>query len=200
MTNVLIIGATSTVGEAVRETLLRETDDILTLFSKDAGELNIDKTRETKISGNTENEDELAQAMVGQDAVFASIGGEDDEFVENIISTMNRNNVLRLVFVTSMGIFDEIPAPEKLENNLDYNEMSVPYNEMIDEVEESDLNYTVVRPGWYTQGDVNYEITEIGDTVPSNGVTIASIADFAKCLLQDPTLYSRQSVGIITPQ
>lgn len=48
MTNVLIIGATGTIGEAVRETLLRETDDTLTLFSKDAGELNIDKTREKR--------------------------------------------------------------------------------------------------------------------------------------------------------
>ncbi|MGQ5709239.1 NAD(P)H-binding protein [Lactobacillus sp. PSON] len=200
MTNVLIIGATGTIGEAVRETLLRETDDTLTLFSKDAGELNIDKTREKKIPGNSENEDELAQAMVGQDVVFASISGEDDEFVENIITAMNRNNVLRLIFVTSMGIFDEIPAPKELENSLDYAEISIPYNEMIDEVEESDLNYTVVRPGWYTQGDVNYEITEIGDTVPSNGVTISSIADFVKCLVQDPTLYSRQSVGIITPE
>lgn len=138
--------------------------------------------------------------MVGQDVVFASISGEDDEFVENIITAMNRNNVLRLIFVTSMGIFDEIPAPKELENSLDYAEISIPYNEMIDEVEESDLNYTVVRPGWYTQGDVNYEITEIGDTVPSNGVTISSIADFVKCLVQDPTLYSRQSVGIITPE
>ena len=200
MTSVLIIGATGTIGEAVRETLLRETDDNLTLFSKDAGELNIDKTRETKIPGNTENEDELAQAMVGQDAVFASIGGEDDEFIENIISAMDRNNALRLVFVTSMGVYDEIPAPEDIRNDLDYTTMKIPYNKMIDEVEESDLNYTVVRPGWYIQGDVNYEITEIGDIIPSQGVTISSIADFVKCLVQDPTLYSRQSVGIITPQ
>ncbi len=45
MTNVLIIGATGNVGSAVRQTLLRETDDQLTLFSRSAGNLKVNAQR-----------------------------------------------------------------------------------------------------------------------------------------------------------
>ncbi|WP_239646276.1 KR domain-containing protein [Bifidobacterium cuniculi] len=37
MKNILIIGATGTLGRATTETLLRNTDDRLTLFSRSAG-------------------------------------------------------------------------------------------------------------------------------------------------------------------
>lgn len=52
MTKVLIIGATGTIDGAVRQTLLKETDDQLTLFARSASRLNADSSRETAISGD----------------------------------------------------------------------------------------------------------------------------------------------------
>lgn len=47
MKNVLIIGATGTLGNAARQTLLNETDDQLTLFSRSANRIRIsDASRE----------------------------------------------------------------------------------------------------------------------------------------------------------
>lgn len=34
------------------------------------------------------------------------------------------------------------------------------YREAADVVEASDLNYTLIRPGWFTGGPVDYEITK----------------------------------------
>lgn len=200
MTNVLLIGATTDIGEAVRETLLRETDDILTLYAADAGGLNIDKVRESKFAADVSDEDELARAMENQDVIFANDSGEDEDFVYEIVKAMKRTNVLRLILVTSMGIYENMPAPEPLKDNLDYNEMKVPYNKMLSEVEDTNLDYTIIRPGWLREGEIDYNIIKIGDVAENNGVTISSVADFVKRLVQNPTLYSRQSVGIVTPE
>lgn len=199
MTNVLIIGATGTIGSAVRNTLLSETDDFLTLFSRRAGNLEIDSAREKAISGSVTNSSDLNEALKGQDVVFAALSGNLGEFARDIVAAMNRNNVKRLLFITSMGIYGEVPAsmggtPGKVSPILR------PYREAADVIEASDLNYTIIRPGWFTNGPVNYQITHKGEDFGGHDVSISSIADMVKNLVQDPRLDSRDSIGINTPK
>lgn len=104
MTNVLIIGATGNVGSTVRQTLLDETDDQLTLFSRSADRLNINPDREKTISGSVTNDVDLDKALQGQDAVFAALSGNLGNFADHIVKAMERNGVKRLLFITSMGI------------------------------------------------------------------------------------------------
>ncbi|WP_201346528.1 NAD(P)H-binding protein, partial [Lactobacillus nasalidis] len=84
--------------------------------------------------------------------------------------------------------------------NLDTNPVLRPYREAADVIENSDLNYTVVRPGWFTGGPVDYEITRKGQPFGGHDVSVSSIADLVKKLLDNDQLYSRDSIGINTPR
>lgn len=68
-------------------------------------------------------------------------------------------------------------------------------------IEASDLNYTIVRPGWFASGPVNYEVTRKGEPFGGHDVSISSIADIVMKLVNDDTLlYSKDSIGVNTPR
>lgn len=201
MKKVLIIGATGTLGSAARQTILDETNDELTLFARSASRIHItDPGREKAISGDVMNDADLDQAVTGQDAVFAALSGNLGGYAKKIVAAMDRHHVSRLIFITSMGIYNEIPASVGTNGNLKYNPVLRPYREAADVVEGSDLNYTVVRPGWFTQGPVKYEVTRKGEPFGGHNASVSSIADLVKRLVDDDQLYSHDSVGINTPQ
>ena len=200
MTKVLIIGATGTVGSAVRKTLLEQTDDQLTLFSRSAGKMKVDQSRENAISGSVTNDADLDKALQGQEVVFAALSGDLGKFAQHIVKAMDKNGVKRLLFISSMGIYNEIPASVGSSGNLEHNSMLRTYRAAADVIEASDLNYTVIRPGWFQSGPVNYEVTRKGEPFGGHDVSVSSIADLVKRLAHDPNLYSRDSVGINTPK
>ncbi len=201
MKNVLIIGATGTLGSAARQAILAGTDDQLTLFARSANRLQInDDSREKVISGNVMNDADLDKAMAGQDAVFAALSGNLGAYAKQIVAAMDRNHVSRLVFITSMGIYDEIPASVGASGNLSSNPVLQTYRDAADEIEASDLNYTIVRPGWFTGGPVNYEVTRKGEPFGGHDVSVSSIADIVMNLVNDDTLYSKDSIGVNTPR
>lgn len=197
MKKVLIIGATGTIGSAVRETLLRETDDQLTLFARQTGRLTA-SDRETVVAGNVMQDADLDQAIQGQDAVFVALSGNLGQFAQKIVAAMDRQQVSRLLFITSMGIYDEIPASVGRSGNLSHNPVLQTYRNAADVVEGSDLNYTVIRPGWFTNGPVDYEVTRKGEPFGGHDVSIASIADMVWQLTEDENLYSHDSIGLNT--
>lgn len=201
MKNVLIIGATGTLGSADRQAILDGTDDKLTLFARSTNRIRIvDDNREKVISGNVMNDADLDKAMAGQNAVFAALSGNLKAYAEKIVAAMDRNNVSRLVFITSMGIYNEIPASVGASGNLSSNPVLQSYRDAANVIEDSDLNYTIVRPGWFTGGPVNYQITRKGEQFGGHDVSISSIADIVMKLVDNDALYSKDSIGVNTPQ
>lgn len=196
MKNILIIGATGSIGKAVRQMFLKTTDVQLTLFSRRAYNLSIDASREKIISGSVTDDEVLRSAIHGQDFVFVSLSGDMDNFAKHIIKVMDQEQVKRLVFITTMGIYQEIPtwlgdSPEPYGNNILNS-----FRKAADLIEQSDLNYTVIRPGWYTNGPVNYETTQKGEPFGGHDVSRNSIADYVVKLTKQETLDNRASVGI----
>jgi len=196
MKKVLIIGATGSVGNAVRQMFLKTTDIQLTLFSRRADKLRIDISREQAISGSVTDDDNLNPAVKGQDFIFVALSGDMKNFAEHIIKAMDKEKVQRLVFITTMGIYQEIPSwlgdsPEPYSNGI-----LRPFREAADLIEQYDLNYTIIRPGWYTNGPVNYEITQKGEPFGGHDVSRNSIADYVVKLAQQDELDNRASVGI----
>ncbi len=196
MRKILIIGATGNVGSAVRETLLAKTDDFLTLFARHASELKINKKREHAVSGNVNDLAELEAAMKNQDAVFVALSGNLGELAQKVVTAMQATKVKRLVFITSMGIYNEIPASVGSAGNLENNPMLINYRKAADIIENSDLDYTLIRPGWFDHGSEDYEITHKGEPFGGHDVAINSIADLACKLLQSDTLDAHDSLGI----
>ncbi|MCH4115551.1 MAG: NAD(P)H-binding protein [Furfurilactobacillus sp.] len=110
---------------------------------------------------------------------------------------MDRANVGRLLFITSMGIYNEIPASVSADGNLEHNPMLQTYRDAADIIEASDLNYTVIRPGWFDNGDnTDYQVTKKGEPFGGHDVSRESIADLVVHLVHDPAYGSRDSLGI----
>ena len=202
MTKVVIIGATGSVGRVTRQLFIEKTNDALTLFSRRPDRLKpIDSTREVAVSGDVMNAAELDKVISGQDVVFASLTGNLGKMAKAIVESMQRVGAKRLIFITSMGIYNEIPASVGSSGNLRSNPVLQTYRDSADVIEASDLDYTIVRPGWFdNSNDTDYEITVKGEPFGGHDVSRKSIADLVVRLAGDPNLYVRESVGINRPE
>jgi len=56
---------------------------------------------------------------------------------------MPAERITRLIFISSMGIDDEMPG-QRYSSALD------PYRDCAAIIEQSDLDFTILRPGWFT--------------------------------------------------
>jgi len=197
MTNVLIIGATGSVGSTTRRYFLENTTDQLTLMSRNTRRLGqLDAQRERAIAGSVTDQATLKTALDGQDVVFAALSGNLAGMAKSLITAMDHNDVKRLLFIASMGIYNEIPASVG-GGNLDENPVLQGYRDAADAVEASDLNYTVIRPGWFDNGnDTDYDLTKKGEPFGGHDVSRKSIADLVVRLAHDDQLGSRDSLGI----
>ena len=184
----------------MRQTLLATTDSQLTLFSRHAGQLKINEQRERALNGNVRHRPDLVTALADQDVVFAALSGDMAGYAQSLVDTMQTMpNPPKLIFITTMGIYQEIPSwlgasPDPYQNSILRS-----YRQAADIIEATALNYTLIRPGWFTSGPVNYEITHKGEPFGGHDASVASIADLVKRLVLDVNLGKRDSLGINTP-
>jgi hypothetical protein len=89
-----------------------------------------------------------------------------------------------------MGIYGEVPG-EKYRSVLD------PYRDSAAVIEASDLDYTILRPGWFTQDEaINYRITQKGDPFKGHDVSLNSLSDLIVKLALTPGFHVRESIGV----
>lgn len=202
MTKIVIIGATGSVGRVARQLFLEKTNDELTLFSRRPERLKpVDSTREIAVSSDVMNASDLDKVISGQDVVFASLTGNLGKMAKAIVESMKRVGVNRLIFITSMGIYNEILATVGSSGNLRFNPVLQTYRDAADIIEASGLDYTIIRPGWFdSSNDTDYEITIKGEPFGGHDVSRKSIADLVVRLAADSTRYVRESVGINRPE
>lgn len=198
MKNILIIGATGSIGRQVRETLYQETDFKLTLFSRHIRENNVDSKREIVVKGNALNKEDVFNAAKGQDVVFVALSGDIAGFGRTIVSALEdlQPSAPKLIFLTTMGIYQEIPSwlgesPDPYQNPI-----LKGFRQAADIIEASTLNYTIIRPGWFTNGPVEYELTKKGEPFGGHDVSRKSIADLVKRASEDIDYQNHQSLGI----
>ena len=198
MKNVLLLGATGTAGSALTRKLLADTDCHLTLFARHAGEMYTDTDRISVINGNAENLEELKSAMSGQDVVYCAISGNNlPQIAENIVSAMNETGMKRLIFMGAVGIYNEIPDEIDGKDNLDNEPAQIPNRKAVDIVESSNLNYTVLRPGYLRDGNEDdFVLTIKGESAKGYITLIPALVKFATKIILDDDLYSRESVSI----
>ena len=67
-------------------------------------------------------------------------------------------------------------------------------------MENSDLDYTIIRPAWLTDKDeIDYETTQRDEPFKGTEVSRKSIAALVVKLAQDPTSGIRSSLGVNKP-
>ena len=188
---VLILGANGQLARNTTRVFLRDTDAKLTLYLRRAIRLsNPDPARVTVVEGDVLNLPILTAAMKGQDVVYANLSGTMKAQFECIVQAMHTAGLKRLIFISSMGIDGEVPG-ERYASVLD------PYRDSAAVIEASDLDYTILRPGWFTQeGAIDYRTTKKGEPFQGHDVSLDSVSDLIVKLALSPTMEVRRSLGV----
>lgn len=143
---ILILGATGQIAGHAIKALLKGSDDHLLLFTRHPQHLsNVDESRETVIKGDTLKMAELDAAVVQADAVYANLRNPQ------IAQAMDKHGVKQLVWISSIGIYDEVPGKFGEWNNAELgggqqDSYLGTYRQAADVVSGSDLDYTIIRP------------------------------------------------------
>jgi uncharacterized protein YbjT (DUF2867 family) len=194
LSNVLILGANGGIARIAIDLFLNETDVQLTLYLRNSRRLRkIDSNRVRIIEGDVMDIDKLKEAMIGQDVVYANLAGNLEPMAKNIVEAMNATGVKRLIWISSMGIYDEVPGEK-------YGSILEPYRKSAAIIEASDLDYTILRPGWFTNKDeIDYETTQKGEPFKGHEVSRKSVAALVVKLATSPELELRGSLGVNKP-
>lgn len=201
MNKVLILGAAGQIAKHVIEFLLNEPEVQLTLFLRNPQRLKKSISTHSKIiDGDVLDAGKLKEAMQGQDVVYANLDGELDKLAKNIVKAMDEAGLKRLIFITSLGIYDEVPGAFGKWNNKMIGKYLGPYRKAADIIEASDLDYIILRPTWLTDKDeVDYEITEKNEPVRGTEVSRKSVAALVVKFIENPGLKHRRSLGVNKP-
>jgi uncharacterized protein YbjT (DUF2867 family) len=153
----------------------------------------VDPERARIIEGDVRDTATLKEAMVGQDVVYANLAGDLEPQARSIVQAMGETGVRRLIFISSMGIYDEVPGER-------YGSVLDPYRKAAGIIEASDLDYTILRPAWFTDADeVDYETTEKGQPFKGRVVSRKSVAALVVKLAESPESEVRRSLGVSKP-
>jgi uncharacterized protein YbjT (DUF2867 family) len=191
MINVLILGANGQLARHTTRVFLQTTDARLTLYLRRAKRLsNPDTKRVAIVEGDVLDRPTLKSAMKGQGVVYANLSGAMKPQAECIVAAMHATGLKRLIFISSMGIYGEVPG-ERYRSVLD------PYRDSAAVIEASDLDYTILRPGWFTNDDeVAYQTTQKGAPFQGHDVSLNSLSDLIVKLALHPGLEIRRSLGV----
>lgn len=191
MQKILIVGANGQLARHATQHLLAHTDAHLTLYLRRAHRLpNPDPARVSIVEGDATDPATLAAAMPGHSAIFASLGGAMAQQASAIVAAMRATGLKRLVFISSMGIYGEVPG-ERYRSVLD------PYRDAAAVVEASGLDYTVLRPGWFTHDPAtDYQLTRKGEPFVGHEVSLNSLSALVAKLALSPIWEVRQSLGV----
>lgn len=191
MTRVLILGANGGLARNTTRLLLGETDARLTLYLRRASRLsNDDPERVRIVEGDVTDLARLTSTMPGHDAVYANLAGDMKRQAECIVAAMHSTGLRRLVFVSSMGIYGEVPG-ERYRNVLE------PYRDAAAVVENSGLDYTVLRPGWFQQRPAGeYRLTQKGEPFWGHDISLDSLSGLIVRLVTTPGLHVHESLGV----
>lgn len=198
--NVLILGAGGAIARHVIAMLQNQEAVKLTLLARDASSLKNVPSDAKVISGDVLNPAQLNAAIQGQDVVYANLAGPVDEMARQIVTSMQENGVKRLIFITSLGIYDEIPGKFGQWNRDMIGSDLVRYRHAADVIEASDLDYTVVRPSWLTNKDeTDYETTQKGQPFVGTEVARKAVAAYITDLIEHPDKDVKASIGVNKP-
>ena len=194
MTRVLILGAHGQIARVATELFLKRTDVALTLYLRRAKRLAslADEPRVTVVEGDVMDPKVLGAAMAGHDVVYANLAGPLEQQARAIVQAMNATGVKRLIFISSMGIYDEVPGER-------YGSILDPYRKAAAVIEASGLDYTILRPAWLNdRGEIDYGTTLKGEPFKAAGESVSrkSVADLVVALATTPGLEVRRSLGV----
>jgi putative NADH-flavin reductase len=204
-----IIGGTGKTGrELIKQSL--EQGHSVTALVRNPGRLKIDHPNLSTVKGNVLDLKSFDHSLGNHDAVLSTLGHKRyivktsilSEGTKNIISAMERQNVKRLICITSLGINDS-----RFKLGLYYTFFTIPFilffyfrdkskQEKI--IFKSGLDWTIIRPAQLTNGKkrTNYKHgSNVGNYILTKMISRASVAHFMLSQRTDVS-YIRKTPGI----
>jgi len=190
MKKVIIIGAGGTLAGPVIEALQKLNDVALTLFLLNKRRLQPKYAQNVAIiEGDVMDYAVLKSAIEGHDLVYVNLAGDLEPMAKNIVKAMKETGVKRVIAVSSIGIYIT-PLRSVL----------TPYRKLADVFENSGLDYTILRPDWFTNAnEIDYELTRKGEPERGQAISRKSIASFVSTMIENPDLYINENLGISKP-
>ncbi|HAT1575895.1 TPA: SDR family oxidoreductase [Raoultella ornithinolytica] len=202
MQKVLVLGASGQIARHVIDQLADKPGVTQTLFARQPEKITQPHPANSRIiMGDVLNHAALEQAMVGQDVVYANLTGEDlDLQAKAVIAAMKATGVRRLIFVLSLGIYDEVPGKFGEWNNVIIGEPLRPFRRAADAIEASGLDYTILRPAWLTDEDtIDYELTTRNEPFKGTVVSRKSVAALIADMIDKPEKHISENIGVNQP-
>ena len=166
----------------------------LTVISKTARNIFEDSHRVTAKNVDATNQKDLKNALEGQDIVYCAISGSDLPVIARNLCEINPK---RLIFMTVVGIYNELAEGNGDEYNVENEPEQIPNRNSSEIIEESNLDYTILRCGYLINGkDDEYVITKKGENPKGYISTIQSVEKIAVDIIENPELYSRESISV----
>lgn len=202
MKKVLVLGAGGQIARWVNEMLAGSNDVELTLYLRHARKLHGKPPQNARvIEGDVRDRKMLDSAVSSQDIVYANLAGDDlDQQVKNIIDAMKHAGVKRLIFIASLGIYDEVPGKFGAWNKRNIGSYLPPFRKSADMIEASGLDYTILHPAWLTANDeVSYETTGRHEPFKGTEVSRKSVAALVEECVHDAKRFSHRNLGVNKP-
>jgi uncharacterized protein YbjT (DUF2867 family) len=190
MKNVIILGASGNIAKHVIDILSTKDDVNLILFLRNKNRLSNKNISKCKIvEGDVLNYDRLKNAITGQDIVYANLAGDLEAMAKNIVKAMKETGIKRIIAISFIGIYDT-PLRSVL----------IPYRKLADVIEASGLDYTILRPTWFTNADeVDYELTRKSEPEKGSVISQKSLATLITKIIESPETFNRENLGVNKP-
>lgn len=203
MTNVLVLGANGKIAKLATIQLLADQNNRLTLFLRNSQRLaDAASDRVKVVDGDAAKKADLKAAMADVDVVYANLAGNNiEDEAKAVVAAMDASGLKRLIWISTLGIYDEVPSAFGKWNHqmLDGGYLQT-YAAAAKVIEDSDLDYTIVRPAWLSnKNEVAYETTQKGEPFKGTEVSRKSIAALVAKLVAAPTKAIRESLGVNKP-
>lgn len=204
MQEVLIVGASGGIATLVERRLIDDPSIHLTLLARHPDRLAADIRNDQRVDvvkADVTHHDDLLAAMRGKDLVYANLYGANLGVQgKAVVAAMREAGIKRVIWVSANGIYGEIPGAYGKWNEMMLGSTLDAYAAGAKAVEDSELDYTIVRPAWFSdKPEVSFEITQKGEPFRGTEVSRESVAAYVASLIVDPSQEIRSSVGISEP-
>ncbi|GJM41562.1 MAG: hypothetical protein DHS20C20_18440 [Ardenticatenaceae bacterium] len=202
---VTVFGATGGTGQEIVQQALDAGHEVTALV-RDSSKLDLKHDKLYFVIGDVLNPEKVEEALAGSEAVCCSLGNtaNNPDFVvstgtKNIIDSMTKQNIKRLVVVSALGVGDSRDRVSRSFKVLMKTVLRKAYEDKERQeqlVRDSGLDWVIVRPGGLTNGPATGDF-EFGldPSIGGGQVSRADVACFVLQQLSDDT-FLRQTPAI----
>ena len=206
---VVIFGANGKTGLLLVEQALAKGYQVVAYVRRPES-IMIENPKLKIVVGNLNEPLKMKDTISGADACISALGGgsltkhsiEIINGIKNIISIMEITNVHRLIYLSSLGANESrylIPQPLRFVlTNLFLRVTLADHNTNEDNIRKSRLQWTILRPGGLTNGQLTGDLRHGAENSKIKGSTSISRANVASFMIQQltDTSYHQRAVWL----